>query len=579
MITNVQAQAGQAILKNSGFTPPAPSAGNSSWYSAVQQAGTPPAAQPQAAPSTGLAQGTMGNLGAGMLKGVADPLIRTGGEIEKGLDQTVGRGINAVEGKGFTPTHTGDAAEQTASSPAAQPQGGAQEAGDLIGTIAPYFTGGGEEETAAKVAGMIPKLAEHLGVSADSIVPKVIGYLAKAAPNVAKNTAVGTAQTGSVKQGAELGVGGEAAGEVIPAATSKAIEGTGKLGSQVLGAATGAGASSVKAGYDAAKEGSSAFTDAMRGKVNPDEVVKDVQDAVQNIANNRRSQYLNDLGNVASQKASLDISPIMDSLQTQLKNFGVKVNDTGDLDFSRSSIANNGSARSDIQGVYDTLKDWGTQKGDRTAVGLDTLKKQLGDFYSNSSSARAFVQGVKGKVGDILKTQVPGYEDMTKNYSRASNLLDDIKSATGAGGNSKSDTVFTKLTTAMKGDKDMRLEVLKEMTQAADKPDLEAKIAGMNMKSLIPKGLVGKMSDVGAAFSALSGVLRPELIPAILTTSPRVVGEFVNGLGVSAKYAKPLIDLISATGNSISTGTTAGIASREDQDSNKNVPGVGAILP
>jgi|ERR1035437_6018006 hypothetical protein len=156
------------------------------------------------------------------------------------------------------------------------------------------------------------------------------------------------------------------------------------------------------------------------------------------------------------------------------------------LDFSRSSIANNGSARADIQGVYDTVKDWGTQKGDRTPVGLDTLKKQLGDFYSPSGSARAFVQTIKSKVMNILNDQVPGYQDMTQKYSQATQLLDDIKSATGVGGKAKVDTVFTKLTTAMKGDKELRLEIMNEMQSKGAQPDLMSKIAGINMQSLIP---------------------------------------------------------------------------------------------
>ena len=319
------------------------------------------------------------------------------------------------------------------------------------------------------------------------------------------------------------------------------VKGAGALASQTLGATTGAGASSIKA----AAEGSPAFLAAMRGKINPDEVVQTAQDALDTIKNNRRAGYLADLAKVGENKSSLDISPLHQELATQLKNFGVAVGKDG-LDFSRSSIANNGSARADIQGVFDTLTQWGTKEGDRTPVGLDTLKKQLSDFYSQSGSARSFVQAISSKLGGILKTQVPGYNDMTKGYQQASALIDDIKSATGLGGKAKIDTVFSKLTTAMKGDKELRLEILNTMSKLGEQPDLLDKIAGVNMSPLVPRGLVGKGIDVGTAWAVLQGAFSAKFLPMLLATSPRVVGEFVNGLGIGARKTQVIQDALRA---------------------------------
>lgn len=315
------------------------------------------------------------------------------------------------------------------------------------------------------------------------------------------------------------------------------IKGAGKLASQILGAETGSGASSVKTGYQAGREGSDVFAKAMRGKVDADEVVQSAQDAVSNIVEQRRSNYLQDMASMKQVKKSLDISPVTNELDKQLKNFGVGIADDGSLDFSRSSIANNGTARADIQGVYDTLKTWGTKPGDRTVVGLDTLKKQLGDFYSPSGSARAFVQGVKSKVSTILHTQVPGYTKMTEGYQAASNLLDEIKSAVGAGGKAKVDTVFSKLTSAMKQDNQLRLEILDQMTNLGKQPDLLEKIAGLNMQGYIPKSLVGKGIDITTAFTILKGAFNVHYLPLLFSTSPRIVGEFVHGLGIGARKA------------------------------------------
>lgn len=339
---------------------------------------------------------------------------------------------------------------------------------------------------------------------------------------------------------------------------SKIKSAVGTVAAETLGNTTGAGASSINEAFNHTQ----AFTDALRGKVNPDELVQTVQDAVSGIASNRRTQYLSDLAKVGAQKTSLDISPVFNTLDQQLKNFGVTEGKDGALNFSRSSIANNGTARADIQGVYDTLKDWGTQPGDRTAVGVDTLKKQLSDFYSPSGSARAFVQSVKGSVSDILQKQVPGYADMTKSYSEASSLLDDIKSATGIGsGPAKVDTVFTKLTSAMKGDKQLRLEVLNEIQAKGAQPDIMGKIAGMNMQTFFPKSLIGKGIDVGLLYHFFD----PSFIPVFLSTSPRLMGEFVRALGLGA-------DKTSAILNTLNNLRVPGVTAAQNNAQDKQPP-------
>lgn len=324
----------------------------------------------------------------------------------------------------------------------------------------------------------------------------------------------------------------------IPA--SKVAAGTGSLLSQILGASTGAGASSVKSAFEASPE----FTAALRGKIEPDEVVQDVQDAVQNIKQARGDAYTAELAKIGEDTRSHDISPIINSVQSNLKRFNIRVDEDGKLDFSRSAIANNGSARADIQGVFDTVKDWGSQAGDRTGVGIDTLKKQLADFYSPSGQARAFVQSVKSAASDLLNNEVKGYKEMTRGYAKATAFLDDIKSATGVGGRAKADTVFTKLSTAMKGDKEFRLEVLSQIGANGGSSGIMDKIAGINLSSKIPRGLVGKGADIGAAFGFLAGHINPSFIPALLATSPRVVGEFVRALGLSAQATNGVIQAV-----------------------------------
>ncbi len=438
----------------------------------------------------------------------------------------------------------------------------AQNIGETINSI--QQDKGGADVSALDVAkeAVAPGGDIRQGQAFKAVVPQFLqhifqGDVTKAAATIENDPVGQLAPLIMVARGAAQKMGKGAEFDSAMSTIAKPVTATGKaaanaagnVAAQTLGATTGTGASTIKA----AAEGTPEFTQAMRGKISPEDVVNSAKGVVQNIKTNRSSAYIEDLKKVGEDQTSHDITSVVDEVPKQLKNFGVKVGENGELDFSRSSIANNGSARADIQGVYDTVKDWGKQRGDRTGIGLDTLKKQLGDFYSDSGQARAFVQAVKSKVDNILQTQVPGYKEMTGKYAKASGLLEDIKSATAIGGKANADTVFTKLVTAMKGDKEFRLEVLKEMEASGD-PRLMDKIAGVNMQSLIPKGLIGRGVDVITAYQVLQGTFSAKFLPMLLATSPRVVGEFVRALGLGAQKTKSVLDAINKLPDDCSIG-------------------------
>lgn len=149
-----------------------------------------------------LGQGAAGEFAGNALRSITAPLVRTGAAIESGLDQTLGRVGNAIRGRGFTPTTTGQQAQAAANRIGAGADDTfAGKVGTGVGTIAPYFTpAGGEKE----IAGLL----SHLGLDATNFAPKIATYLAKAAPTVARDVSVGTAQTGDIKSGAVQGIGG-----------------------------------------------------------------------------------------------------------------------------------------------------------------------------------------------------------------------------------------------------------------------------------------------------------------------------------------------------------------------------------
>jgi len=319
---------------------------------------------------------------------------------------------------------------------------------------------------------------------------------------------------------------------------SKTGELAGKVASQTLGAITGAGPEAIKTAFKGGEE----FKSALRGGVSESQLAQNAENAVNAVKNLRRDTYQNQLVEISKNPVSYDISPLHTELSTNLSKF--KVVETGNsakpLDFSRSTLLNDLEGQKTVTAIYRTMSDWGTKMGDRTAIGLDTLKRSFDNLIKPSKDSYAFSTAMKNSVKNILNKNVPGYEEMTSGYSKMSNLLDDIRGATGAGGKASSDTIVSKLTQAVRADKQFRIEMLKTMEGLSGQQLLD-QIAGISLNSYIPRGLIGRGLDIYSIASIARGFISPAVFMELVLTSPRIVGEFVRALGLSNKVVSQIL--------------------------------------
>lgn len=317
----------------------------------------------------------------------------------------------------------------------------------------------------------------------------------------------------------------------------------GKVATETLGIETGVGSAPIRQGFQAAKEGgtaSQAFTDALRGRVSPDELVNSARDALGEVVTNRSKNYQDMLKTLGSDKTTYDISPITNELDTQLKKFNISRTSEG-LDFSRSKFALDPTGQKDIEKLVDYVESYGLKQGDRTALGIDNLKQVLGGYFSPNSDYRAFVQGLKGATRKVLES-APGYSEAMKNYSDMSEYIKDIQQSLSLGDKAMVETSFKKLTSSLKNN-DFRQQVL----QSLDKDtggQLMNKIAGQRLSPLAPRGLAQyTTTGIGGVIAATQGGILP-LLGIAMTSSPRVVGEFVRALGIGARRSKQLMDVL-----------------------------------
>lgn len=319
----------------------------------------------------------------------------------------------------------------------------------------------------------------------------------------------------------------------------------GRLAGETLGLETGAGYGPIKQAFHAGAQGGDAnasFIQGLRGNSSPEELVSQARDALQQVRDSRSSTYQTMLESLGGDSKTYDISPVIKEVDTQLNNFGVLKNADGTLDFSRSKLRFNKSAQSDIQTIYDEMKGFGTKPGDRTALGVDKLKQAFYELDKPSSTVRSFTTAVSKATRDVLE-KAPGYTKTMKNYADMSDKIDEIKKGLSLGDNAAIETSFKKLTGALRQNNPFRKQLVQELDEATG-GQLLSKIAGQNLSSLMPQGL-SKYADAGGAYALLhSGVGIVPLLGIAMTTSPRVVGEFVHALGLGARGTSAVMNVL-----------------------------------
>jgi hypothetical protein len=340
------------------------------------------------------------------------------------------------------------------------------------------------------------------------------------------------------------GAEGEMLGPIVNKGIGLVGKGVSRVGREILGNTTGAGRGSV----EGAIEGGKSFTDAMRGKISGEDIANNARSAAQAIRDKRAMNYQTRLKQIDANQQPIDTTPIFNKTVQLMDNFNVKITPKGAVDVSRVKMGETG--KRDIEKIIKRVYDHGSQVGDNTASGLDGLKRELDDFYSESSQARAFVSALRKEVHNTISKNVKGYDEMTKEYAKATNLLKDIESGlmlrkNAMSGRVTADNTLRRLTSAMRENFEMRRDLLEVLGNESG-TDIAQQVAGYQMNQALPHGLIGKLGAGGALFYS-----NPKMWPLVAAASPRVVGEFLNVFGKSKRFAQPATDVIKETAKRI----------------------------
>lgn len=336
----------------------------------------------------------------------------------------------------------------------------------------------------------------------------------------------------------QIGTGAAAAGGLpIVGAGARWL---GRSVPNTLGATTGTSAETVRAAYNAGKEGESSFVENMRGKVPYEEVVDTAKSGIGRMRESMYDAYATAKNGWGNDKTPLDFTGVGDAYNKAVAKFSFK--DT---------------PQPGVVGVKDKIETelnrW-LQKAQAdpdylTAGGLDALKRHIATILPDdvaNREGRSFVTSVVNGIKDTIIKQRPEYKDAMQNYWRQSSKLDEIEKTLSLGSKASSDTALRKLQSLMRNNAQSnygnRLNLASELEQQGG-VNLMAPIAGQAMGSWMPRGMTGAIQKAGVPLAAGAGFFNPALwggLLAVPAAMPRVVGEAAYGLGRGVTAAKPI---------------------------------------
>lgn len=301
--------------------------------------------------------------------------------------------------------------------------------------------------------------------------------------------------------------------------------------SHAIGATTGAGARDIRAAGRAGLEGNDTFTKNLRGTAPITDAVDQARSALDQVRADRAAAYKAGMVDVSKDKAVLDFDPIEAAVDNASKvgsYKGVVVN--------RSA----GETNSAIKALVNEWKGYDPAEF-HTPEGLDALKRTVADLRDSTEQgtpARVAADRVYQAIKGQIEQQAPGYAKTMGDYAGASDKIKDITKTLSLGEKTSTDTALRKLQSTSRNNVTTnygaRTKMLDEL--AKYQPNLPYALAGQNLNSIAPRGLVSKLTgSVGGLMAgghAMQSGLNPEalmhtaaLLPVAPFFSPRLMGE------------------------------------------------------
>jgi hypothetical protein len=346
----------------------------------------------------------------------------------------------------------------------------------------------------------------------------------------------------TVKQTTKAGIAGA---EATAKGALKVGSGARRIGFELEGALTGTSQETLEMAFQSAKQGGKqfdSFTSSLRGKVTPEAIVENVRGAISEVRSSNSKAYRDAITPIVSEV--VDTSKVSPGFTKKLSDFGISIKE-GELDFSNSKFRTVPQAQTKIQQTYNEV----VGLGENTTLGnVDTTRQALRELImtgddASARSANSIIEEAITSVRDSGR-QVDGYGEMLSNFAENAEFLDELTRSLSTGDKTTIDTAYRKLATSLKTNNERRMNLLKELDSITDGAVLGT-IAGQQLSETLPRGLFRQIGAGLAGAGIITGGISTSLLVPMVFASPRIAGEVIRALGLSAKKTKIILDSIS----------------------------------
>jgi hypothetical protein len=317
-------------------------------------------------------------------------------------------------------------------------------------------------------------------------------------------------------------------------ATTKAAQAIGK---PLLGMTTGVGPENISNAAKAGYIGDQSFVENLRGQA---PMVKPLEDARHNLdvmRQNKSKEYRSGMHDITQDKTVLDFKDIDKAIQNAKNEvkFGTKIKDD--------------VAHEHIKKIEDEVRDWQKENPNvyHTPEGLDALKQRIGNLNQGIPYEQKNANRVGGDLYNAIKgtisTQAPKYSDVMKNYSEASDQIQEIEKALSLGNRASADTALRKLQSLTRNNVNTnygnRLSLAQQLEAEGGRPFINA-LSGQALSSPTARGMAGTLEGA----TGIASFANPAFLAAIPLQTPRFVGEALYAGGRAAKKASEVANTV-----------------------------------
>lgn len=485
--------------------------------------------QPQAAPSDwkkDVRQG-LGNLAAGAVRGAGSIGSTLLAPYDIAKDALAGKGLS-LESNRQRRADIDYGLEAMGADPSSMLYKGGKIAGEIAGT--------------AGVPGVLAKGAQAVGAT-----PAIVnalrggGAVGSLPARVASGAASGAVQAGMVDP--EQAGMGAAVGGAIPAVTA-ALRGAGTLGRKFVGGTTGVGDEALSQAYQAGKQGGSAaqsFRENMRGQADMGDVLQSAKQNLDVMGQQKQAAYRSGMANIKNDKTVLDFADVDKALDDALNVATYK------------GQVKNPEAANAIGKIRQQVDEWKSLDPAEfhTPEGLDALKQSISGVLESLPFEQKTARLAAGKVYDAVKgtinKQAPEYAKVMKDYSQATDLINEIQQALIGGKKSTAESSMRKLQSLMRNNVNTsygyRTGLAQELEQAGGQQIMPA-LAGQALQDFTPRGIQRATAGTGTLGLAALGNL-PAAGAMAAFSSPRLMGEAAYGAGrFAGAVPQPLVEAL-----------------------------------